>query len=514
MSDSPKELELKVELTPEQVQRIKKNEALKSLSPSRWQTRSLVSIYFDTPDHRLHARRTSLRVRRIGGRWVQTAKTGTGVDNGVSNPIESECEVREPVPDLSSIADKALRKEIIRTVEGARLAPVFETHVRRSTKRIEVAGDGEIELSLDAGTTRAERGSEAICEAELELKSGSVGSLLKVAEAVFANEPICLATTNKAGRGYRLATAMPSEQLQPLGAGPVVLRNSDTCAEAISTILKSSAHQILHNWRVVTETDDIEGPHQLRIGLRRLRSALQAFRPAFDGPGLQDIADAARDLALIVGELRDADVMAEELLGRLAKPRENHPGVAKLRDLAASDRSRKRASTRSELSSPRWVPLQLRLALIREVALAEGEPEALERSIAEFAPEALKKRWHSVAKQGKRLEQLSVEERHEMRKSLKSLRYAMEFFQSLTPRKRTREFLQHLKRLQDVFGYLNDVAMIERLRKQWSEQIAGDPEMQWAFGHLLGWHERHAESAWDDAQARWRALKTTQKPWS
>jgi hypothetical protein len=68
-----------------------------------------------------------------------------------------------------------------------------------------------------------------------------------------------------------------------------------------------------------------------------------------------------------------------------------------------------------------------------------------------------------VLKYGKRLEELSVPERHEMRKAMKKMRYGIEFFGSLYPKDAVKPFLKRMKKLQDIFGYLNDVAMAETL---------------------------------------------------
>src|SRR5262249_1359883 len=99
-SVSGRELELKLELTPEGLRRVGHHPALNDLTVGKPVTRTLRSIYFDTPDHRLRAQGISLRLRAIGDQWVQTIKGGqgnrTGVKHGVSNPDEVEVVVTRP----------------------------------------------------------------------------------------------------------------------------------------------------------------------------------------------------------------------------------------------------------------------------------------------------------------------------------------------------------------------------------------------------------------------------------
>ena len=59
----------------------------------------------------------------------------------------------------------------------------------------------------------------------------------------------------------------------------------------------------------------------------------------------------------------------------------------------------------------------------------------------------------------------TLEASEEELRSAGKLRYATEFFAPLYPADQADMFLSRLKRLQDVFGYLNDVAMAQDLPK-------------------------------------------------
>jgi CHAD domain-containing protein len=126
---------------------------------------------------------------------------------------------------------------------------------------------------------------------------------------------------------------------------------------------------------------------------------------------------------------------------------------------------------------------------------------------------SLAKSWRRAARCGARLEGLSIEERHEMRKALKAFRYAVEFFASLYAAHHVNRFVKDLKRLQDVFGYMNDVATAGALNAICDKRCALAPAAQRAAGYVLGWHEVSARHAWEDLAAMWSRLAKRRRFW-
>jgi triphosphatase len=96
---------------------------------------------------------------------------------------------------------------------------------------------------------------------------------------------------------------------------------------------------------------------------------------------------------------------------------------------------------------------------------------------------------------------------------LKKLRYAVEFLGPLYPAKRIDPFLKRLKKLQDVFGEINDAATVKTMFAGDDAPLAGEASAQRAIGWLIGAAQARAEHGWDGAKALWGDLDDTKPFW-
>jgi len=179
------ELELNVEFSKPELDRLAGEFAAGDLCIGPAATEERRTVYFDTPEHDLHAAGVSLRLRRQDGGWQQTVKVDQHVEAGISNPIELQTFVEDEQPDIRKISDKKVRRAVRKALSGTALRPVFETVVQRTTRSIKVQ-NGEIELAIDDGKVRAGEERQDLREAELELKAGSAEGLLLAAEKLLA----------------------------------------------------------------------------------------------------------------------------------------------------------------------------------------------------------------------------------------------------------------------------------------------------------------------------------------
>jgi triphosphatase len=504
---APRELELKVELNESDVDRLR-DELNESTAGGEGGRKKLRTVYFDTPAHDLHAAGLSLRLRRQNGNWLQTVKADQKVAGGLSNPIELECTVKGEEPDLSKITDKKIRRAVQRATKAAALRPIFETVVRRTT-RMTAAGGSEIEVAIDEGEVRAGAEWKELREAELELKSGSAEGLLLVAEKLLKGHQLRVGERSKAERGYQLAAGDKGISAEPQKGNRPHLTRKKSGAEAFSAILAATAQQIVANRKVVLETDDPQGAHQLRVGLRRLRSALRALRPLVDTSSLKVFDRSARDIGRCVGTLRDADVLISGIYAPMESAVADQNGFSELYDLLMQDRLDKRDEVRAALDGRDWTRLQLYLTIWPHML---EETDGLEQPIVKHARKALRKAWKKASTYGRELDRASPECRHELRKALKKLRYMAEFFTPLFDKSQTAKFIKRLKAMQHVLGYLNDVRMAPRLEAV-RERHHGDIEAAKVAAYIVGRHEAEAEHVWSQAGKAWKGLVASPRFW-
>lgn len=283
-------------------------------------------------------------------------------------------------------------------------------------------------------------------------------------------------------------------------------------------ILRECADQIAANVEVVWMSDDAEGPHQLRVGLRRLRSILAMFADIVRCDELDRLDKESRWLAKEVGELRDLDVVRRVVVDREI---ERHPAESALASLASAIDTRavaRREALCLTLVAPRAQSLLHDLTQFIEtrgwlLSMKLAQTTQLAMPVRDCAYRALEKRWRKVVRRGRRFRILGDEERHDLRKELKKLRYTVEFFADLYKTKRVKPMVRRLKKLQNIFGALNDAQMARTILE--SADLASPLNLQGqrAVGWVLGASQARAEVAWPDARKQWRKFKSTEPFW-
>lgn len=505
---SDREIELKLVCEPAELERIKRAPALQRLKQGRASGKHLRSVYFDTENLTLGDHGFALRLRRVGGACVQTLKTDTGASGGATGALArdtGEHEARLPrgssVPDLNRLPAN-LKKRIQKLANGDALAPRLESDIRRTIHNLATPQGDRIELALDRGALRADGRDAPVSEIELELKEGAPASLYRVALDLNEIAVLRVGYKSKSERGFAL---LRPETPAAVKAEAVLLDHDMPLADAYAAVLRHCLVHMMANEGATADARLPEALHQMRVALRRARSAFEIFRPAIGGDTADRLAAEAKWLANELGPARDLDVFLSDILAPVA------PRDAGLDDL----RMRAEALQRSHwdkavavLGSRRYTRflLEYGLFLAERGWTVKSMAPALARN---FASAALDKRLKKASKTGRDIEALDGEDRHELRKRLKKLRYALHFFSSLYGAREVKPYLRHLSQMQDVFGGLNDVATAHAIL----DGLATGARQHGAAGRVVAWHEKRAEKDWKGAIRLWKRFRETDPFW-
>ncbi|MEX0840033.1 MAG: CYTH and CHAD domain-containing protein [Parvibaculum sp.] len=509
---SDREIELKLVCEPAELERVRHSPALSRLKRGRASGKHLHSTYFDTDNLALGDHGFALRLRRSGGTCLQTLKTETGLSGDRTGALArdtGEYEARLPRaaagPDLNKLP-ASLRSRIQKLANGNSIAPRLVSDIRRTVHCLETPDGDVIELALDKGALRAGAAKEiAVSEIELELKEGSPESLYRLALDLNDIATLRVGFESKSERGFALLRPRAPMAVK---AETLTLAPDATLEDAYATILRHCLVHLTSNEMATVEARLPEALHQMRVALRRARSALAIFRPAIGGAAADRLAGEAKWLANELGPARDFDVFVGDILAPVA------PRDAALTRLAArADTARKEAWDRAlaALVSRRYTRFLLEYGLFlagRGWRVKRKAP----RLARDFAIEALDRRLASVVKLGRDIETLDLEGRHELRKRLKKFRYALHFFSSLFDGEAAKPYIRHLSQLQDVFGGLNDVATAHLILDGPLAAASHDATAA-AAARVVAWSEKRAAKDWKGALRLWRHFRQAELFW-
>jgi len=457
----------------------------------------LQAIYLDTPDGCLAAAGMALRLRKEGRRWVQTLKVA-GPDAmqrlehnvplvGPTGVPAGTVPVADPLRHAGTVPGSLLAAALgARDGERAaqRLVPQYRTDIRRRSRTLR-AKAGTVELAFDSGEIIAAERRCPVCELEIELVRGRPGAVIDVARRWVRRYGLWLDVRSKAERGERLARAAT--------LGPVVKASAVRLAPTMSgdaalhAVLANCLRQILPNASEVADgAYSDEQVHQLRVGLRRLRSALRFF-DGWTTPVDPAWAERLGTLFRQLGVSRDRDVLAASLLPALREAGAPLFELPPAPDVPTpTEWLRKAEATLLLLDLLAWqtrgpaAPALLPPDVASGMEADAAAGDAVRPPLAEAMADRLQ-RWHRrVLHAGSRYAELDDVARHTLRKRVKQLRYAAEFAASLYKGGAVARYLKMLAPAQESLGRYNDLCVALATYRS----AVGDDQRAW---FAIGW---------------------------
>jgi inorganic triphosphatase YgiF len=491
-------------------------------TPSARVTR-LQAIYVDTADRRLAAAGLALRLREEGRTWVQTLKgRGDGLAHRLEHEVRLPARAGTPVIDPSRHAGSAVGAQLqaaLRAGGGApaELVEVLRTDIRRTHRRV-ASGGAVIEIALDAGELLAGGRRATVHEIEFELISGPPRALPALAERWARRHGLWWDVRTKAERGQRLADAVEHVKPTKAAASPLVA-DADTRSAFAAMVLACLAHALPNLAEIADGAGEPEHLHQLRVGLRRLRSVLREFAPWCGDPERARRLEADwREPFARLGASRDVDAIAATLLPQLT--------AAGAPPLAAAAAETGAAAAPGEIVRS----AEVNALLLRALAIAmpgvdadakadaradakadsrvhaEADDAAAAGPLVSAAVAPLRRAWRRALADVQHFERAEPAIQHRTRKRLKRLRYAFEFMLPLFPAKAGRRLQRALADAGEALGHMNDLHVASLA---YEALIHSEPRAWFA----LGWLAAQRERAVADAARRLARLADTPRPW-
>ena len=385
--------------------------------------------------------------------------------------------------DLQVFVDlQSAKRRVATTADAAHEAAVRAAPDRPPQPRLAVS-EGSIACVLRARNARVRAeftrtlirtgtARKTLYRLTLELLSGSPGDLSSLAARLA--ERFDLWQDPRPVRAIAQAVARGADSLPPVLATSVVLDRHMNAAAALGRMVGNCLEQILPNLaEVAAGTATAEHVHQARVGVRRLRAMLREFgawSPGVDPAWEPTLAALFRRL----GAQRDRDVLMETLLpairaagGPPIRLAVADPGTGSAMHAA---RDRAAVAVLIALTAFSWTHADE----ASEVAMHEVD------DLRDMAGAALKRLHARIRRDASRFAELNDEDRHDLRKRLKRLRYCVELAAGVCPEAAVKHFLAALRPVQSAIGEYTDLLLAE-------SALAASAEQDPGAGFALGW---------------------------
>jgi CHAD domain-containing protein len=265
--------------------------------------------------------------------------------------------------------------------------------------------------------------------------------------------------------------------------------------------------QVIRINEVSIEKDlDTEFLHDFRVAIRRTRSALGQIKNVFPMGTTNRFKKDFAFVGKLSNQLRDLDVyLLKENTYKAMLPPVLRNDVDPLFEYLRQKRSKELQNVLNGLRSKKY-------AMILndwDIFLDEPREDSATASnadlpIIDLARNRIYKKYRSVVKAGNLIlnnNNTNDEKLHALRIQCKKLRYLMEFFTTLFPRKKINVLIEQLKKLQDNLGDFNDLCVQEEYLLNITQKLPATHQQKKktlvAIGSLIGTLDRERQTVKD-----------------
>lgn len=393
-------------------------------------TDELQATYFDTPQATLQRLGVTLR-RRTGG---ADAGWHLKVTDG---PVRTEFQSRA----RSSRLPGGLSRRLAGVLAGEELSEVATITTTRHATRLRDQHNAVVLEVADDQVVGATMGEAARLDRwrEVEVELGPAGN-----EQVLA----------KITKIFRQVDARPAKLQRKLdrlitlnGSGPA----EDKLGRAVAGYAHEQVVAILLGDIALRDQPGPEPVHKTRVAIRRLRSTLRNFGPAFalEPEAAADLDEALRWLAGLLSPIRDGDILAKRLTAELAElPPERvlGPVAQEIAEAVAADRAAAVKAWQAAWTDERYLMIMTTLKQWL-VGVPVQHSDLTGHAVIKKSQRKVRRRLNGAADDPMEL--------HRARKATKRLRYAGELLTGNVPK--AKQTTKRAKKMQTVLGDHQDL---------------------------------------------------------
>jgi CHAD domain-containing protein len=493
--------ELVLEGPPGAVETLAGDERPAGLTTSRAHRTRGRRVHYDTPEASLARAGLTLAIDEAEGIFMHTLERRPEAPVcGLSLLRARRARVDSPEPDPSRLArfgGPGMRQL------AASLASCLE--IEWSSTRRKILADGlAIEATFETAEAHRPDATEKLGRITLRSREAPVAALFRAALHLFESSPVLRpAHGDTAHELARMLAPAPA-----VGAAhPPTIPRVATLERLIGVALAECLRGIARGESAVRGACDCENVHQMRVAVRRLRSALRLLRGDLDEERVDALRTALTPLAGALGAVRDVDIFLEQLPAGA----EGAPPLRDHEEAARGGRAVALAELARMLDSAEHARLELELGgYVLGGEWREAANAARLSMRADLAARELVARADRRARRaGRSFDELTPDQRHHLRLRVKGARYAAELLTPLLSAKRAARYVRRAQALQDALGIESDARRARALAQR-LEAASAPASAAFAAGYFAG----RAASAASERQRAWLRFRRVRRPWN
>ena len=488
------EIEVKLQLmSPDEMQFFWEHPLIRVHLEGEPKVHRLLSIYYDTADHRMLKHGLIYRVRSDQDDWIATVKKMGQSEGGFHQRDEWNMFLPDGTPRPDLLEEESIREEVMTLIGNQALAPLVYTEFQRTLAEWTDHSGNRIEIALDQGIIEAGKCQRPIQELELELKHGSPEAMLLLASELSEQIPMKPESASKFHRGLELIHL----------AEPDHKNGKDSGSKNVSSLGRQQLHEAVPSLfedvylDVVKTVErlhmDPKNPkliHEFRVNVRRYRSVLSFFKPILPTNTYETLQLKLRQWTSQMARLRELDVMQEhfdlfweETSGLERTKQSDNP----LQKTLQTEREQERDKVAKRIDRCEMTPVMFEIWHLTRILCEEMEQS--KKNLNAYAGKRTNEWITEFEKKGRITGYEEITKLHRLRIRGKKIRYVMEWLHPIIP-KISCKSVKVMKKLQDLLGEMHDIHCETLHMRRWVDDQPSSPEIMTALGMYEGWQTR------------------------